>query len=184
MKKKEEKPIVCMISSREAMEGVVADIVQLKLDVVKETSDMEKEIAAIHKKYQPKVTALCKQIESKEVSVHLFCERNRETLFTDRKSIELLLASVGFEFTPYRVEKTISKDTWETIVTRLESVEWGADFIRQGNPAVDKNALLAARETLTPEQLNEAKIRFERDEQFFIRPKSEVAADTVVKEAA
>jgi len=42
----------------------------------------------------------------------------------------------------------------------------------------DKNALLADREKLSAEQLTAAGIQFCQDEQFYIRPKLETAADT------
>ena len=44
---------------------------------------------------------------------------------------------------------------------------------------LDKNALLADREKLSPEQITAAGIQFCQDEQFFIRPKPETAEDTV-----
>jgi hypothetical protein len=48
---------------------------------------------------------------------------------------------------------------------------------------VDKKSLLADRDRLTGEQLAEAGIRFEQDELFYITPKSEVAAKTVMQAA-
>jgi len=94
-----------------------------------------------------------------------------------------LLATVGFETTPPRVEKTNSKDTFSKIALRLGNLAWGEAYLRFPDPELSKEKLLADRQVLTPEQLKEAGLRIEQDENFFIRPKSEVAQQTV-KEAA
>jgi len=183
-KTKKEKIIAVALLSREAMEATVADIVKLKLDHAQKTAAMEKEIAEVHKKHQDGILELCRQLESKEASVYTFCQRHRAELFPDKKSIDLLLAEVGFELTPHRVEKKSSKDTWGSIARRLQALDWaGEKYVREGDPEVDKQTLLKDREALTPEQLAEAGIKFDQDENFFIRPKSNVAAQTV-KEAA
>ena len=44
--------------------------------------------------------------------------------------------------------------------------------------SIDKEALLADRQTLTPEQCTAAGLQFAQDEQWFLRPKPETAADT------
>lgn len=176
--KKKDKVIAVALTSREAMEAAVADIVQLKLQFAARNAAMEAEIAEVQKRHQDGILEVAKQIEVKEASVYTYCQRHRAELFVDKKSIDLLLAEVGFELTPHRVEKK-SKDTWPTIARRLESLDWGQQFVRDGDPEVNKQALLSARESLSEEQLKEAGIRFEQDENFFIRPKSQVADQTV-----
>lgn len=177
---KKAKFIPCLVISREGMDAAVADIVNLKLEITKETAEMEKEIAAIQKKYQPKILALSEAVETKEVGVMLFCEKNRDTLFPQKKSLELLVAEVGFEMNPPKVEKRRSKESWGVIAKRLLTLPWGESYVREADPEVDKQALISNRKTLTAEQLKEAGVDIIQEEQFFIRPKSEIAAATTV----
>lgn len=184
MNTKKQKKIAPVLLSREAMESTVADIVHLKLQHAAAIAAMEIEVAAVQKRHQESILAVCEDIEIKEASVYTYCHANRSTMFTDKKSLDLLLAEIGFEFTPPRVEKKGGKDvTWEVIARRLESTDWGQFFIRDGKPTVDKEALLKARATLTQKQLDTIGIYFDQEEQFYLRPKSQVAADTV-KQAA
>jgi hypothetical protein len=60
-------------------------------------------------------------------------------------------------------------------------LDWGVRYVNAPEPEVDKKALLADREKLSLEQLSEAGIRCEQDELFYITPKSEVAARTVLE---
>ena len=182
MKKPKLEPII--ITSREALEAVVSDVVALKLDHAQKTAAMEKEIAEIQKKHQEALLATARQIEARESGIYVYCQKNRTALFTDKKSLDLLLAVIGFETTPHRVEKANSKDTFGKIAQRLEQAgDWAADYIRYPDAELNKENLLRDRSKLTPEQLQLAGIRFEQDENFFIRPKSQVAEQSI-KEAA
>jgi hypothetical protein len=100
-------------------------------------------------------------------------------LFPEKKSIDLLLATVGFETTPPRVEKTRSKDTYGKCALMLATLPWGEAYIRYPEPEVNKEKLIADRAILTPEQLRDAGLQIAQDENFFIRPRSDVAEATV-----
>lgn len=180
---KRQKLEPCIINSRPALECVVADVVKLKLEHTLASASMERELADVQKRHQDSLLSLARQIEVKEAAVFVYCQKHRAELFPERKSLDLLLASVGFETTPPRVEKINNKDTFGRIGLRLESLDWGAAYVRYPDPEVNKERLLADRAKLRPEQLQEAGIKIEQDENFFIRPKSEVA-DQSVREAA
>jgi phage host-nuclease inhibitor protein Gam len=177
---KKEKSTPPIIVSREAMESVVADVVRLKLERAGRQAIMEGQIASLTKKHEPGILELDKEIERKEAGVYLFCTAHRATLFPKVKSIETLLATVGFELTPHSVEKRRKGDTWPTIAKRLLGLDWGKAYVREADPEVDKNALKNDRTKFTEEQLAIAGIKIEQDEIFFIRPKSEVAEATTV----
>lgn len=173
-----QKRVPFVVLSRESLDAAVASVAQLKIEYAAEKAQMELEIAAVQEKHQKRQLELAQQIEMKEAGVFVYCQQNREELFPDKKSIDFLLATVGFRTDPPSVEKMCKKDTWTAIAARLEGLEWGAPFVREPEPEVNKKALLDARGTLTPDQLKMAGIRFEQDEQFFIEPKSEVADKT------
>lgn len=180
---KKEKIVPCIITSRESMESVVADIVGLKLEHAELTAAMEQEIAQVQKRHQGGILAVDRQIQVKEAGVFVYCQQNRKVLFPEKKSIDLLLATVGFRDNPPSVEKRMKKDTWEAVADRLQALDWGQAYLTERAPDVSKAKLLADRERLTEDQLAAAGVRFEQDETFFIAPKSQVAEPTV-KEAA
>jgi phage host-nuclease inhibitor protein Gam len=192
MPKKEKIPAI-LISSREGMIATVNQVVADKLQFAAVTVKMEQEIIAIQEKYQAELTSLARGIQAGEAGVQLYCEQNRTALFPDKKSIDLTLAIVGFRETPYRVEKTKSKDTWEDIAARMSVLRTddgkghitfnGEDYITYPDPDLSKKLLLQDRTKLSDEILKAAGIKFAYDENFFIEPKSEVAAASV-KEAA
>ena len=181
MKRQKLEP--CIISSRAALETVVADIVKLKLEHTHATALMEQEIAAIQKRHQENLLGIGRQIEAREAGVFVYCQKNRGVLFPEKKSIDLILATVGFELTPPRVDKISARDNFGKIGLRLENLDWGAAYVRYPDPEVNKEKILADRAQLKPEQLKEAGLFIDQDENFFIRPKSDIAEQSV-REAA
>ena len=172
----------CVIHTKNEMETVVADVVRLKLELAEQTAIMEQEIAEIQKAHQAELLELNRQIETKEAGAQIWCEQNRD-LFGEKKSMDLLLAVVGFRTTPFRVEKVNSKDTFGKIAKRVAVLDWGDIYIREPDPELSKDQLLADRTKLTAEQLKQIGIRFEQDEHFYIEPKSKLLESTV-KQAA
>lgn len=173
------------IASPEELDAVIAKVVQLKVRHTAATAAMEAEVVTVQKRHQAAVTALLEQIAANEASVHDYCAAHRAELFSEKKSRETATAVVGFELTPPRVEPASRKIKWSDVVHRLLRLKWGAAYLNLPEPKPDKNALLADREKLTPEQITAAGIQFAQDEQFFIRPKPETAEASVQgKEAA
>jgi len=93
-----------------------------------------------------------------------------------------VLATVGFELTPPRVERLNAKDTFAKIGLRLENLDWAAAYVRYPDPEVNKERILADRARLKPEQLQAAGLKIDQDENFFIRPNPTFAE--TVREAA
>jgi phage host-nuclease inhibitor protein Gam len=182
MSTKEETQAIPIVS-REALDAAVAEVATLKIQYAAAKADMELEIARVQERRQEQMLALAKKIEVREAGVFVYCQQHRAKLFPDKKSIDFLLATVGFRTEPPSVEKNSRRDTWSAIAQRLEALEWGARYVHSPEPEVDKKALLADRERLDIEQLSQAGIRFEQDELFYITPKSEVAARTVLEAA-
>lgn len=166
------------ISSREALLGVVAEVVRLKLQHASLTADMEREVTGVQKRYAPRLDRVAEDIHERESAVQDYCERHRAELFPEKKSIEMPSAVIGFEITPWRVETSSRKVTWKNVVERLLKLAWGKAYLRVPNPQPDKEALLSDREKLTPEQTTSAGVTFTQDEQFFLRPKSQIVEAT------
>lgn len=171
------------IVSTDGLDSVVAEVARLKIQYVACMAAMEESKASIEKSYAAKLGLITDEIFARECSVQAYCTAHRAELFKDKKSRDTLTAVIGFELTPHRVETASRKVPWKDVVKRLMRLKWGKAYVRKPAPQPDKDALLKDRETLKPEQLVAAGIKFEQDEQFFIRPKSPVAEGTV-KQAA
>ena len=167
------------ITSPESLESVIADAVRQRILLTKLKAALDSEIAQVSKLRQPRITEVNDQIAALEAEVQAYCTANRAALFPEKKSRETNLAEFGFETTPPRVETANKKIKWKDVLSRLLRLSWGAAYTRNPESTVDKQALLADRSTLTPEQLQAAGIQFCQDEQFFIRPKPATARDLV-----
>lgn len=172
-------PRVLKITSPEALDSAVAEVVRLKIEHTSLVAAKEAEVAAVDKRHQAGITSKESEIAAAEERVQEYCLAHRPELFIEKKSRETSLAEFGFELTPPRVETTSRKVTWKDVVARLLRLPWGKAYLNHPEPKPDKNALLADREKFTTEQLTAAGIQFVQDEQFFIRPKPETAEETV-----
>lgn len=181
MKRQKLEP--CIITSRVSLEATVAEVVKLKLEHVQANAAMEREIADVQKRHQEILLGLARQMEAREAGVFVYCQKNRGELFKEKKSLDCLLATIGFELTPPRVEKLHAKDTFTKAAARLINLPWGEAYVRYPDAEVNKEQLIQDRSILKAEQLLQAGLSIEQDENFYIRPKSEVAEQSV-KEAA
>jgi phage host-nuclease inhibitor protein Gam len=172
------RPQRLAITSNEALDAAVAEVVRLKIKRTATRAEADEEIARLEKRFQNKLTALDDDIAAGEADVRAYCEAHQAALFAEKKSRETALAVFGFELTPPRVETSSRKITWKDVVARLLRLAWGKAYVRQPEPKPDKEALLTDREKLTPEQQTAAGIQFCQDEQFFIRPKPETAPES------
>ena len=98
-------------------------------------------------------------------------------------------ATVRFADTPPSVAKRSSRETWGSLAKRLLGLVFHhpedqglsvenrrvlldcANYVREGDPEVNKNALLADRSHFTDEQLAAMGVKFESEEIFYIEPK-------------
>jgi phage host-nuclease inhibitor protein Gam len=172
------------ITSPESLDAQVAEVIRLKVAIVANMAAMEQQKAAVEKLFAEPIGTLHEQLNAAENAVQDYCEAHRAELFTDKKSRDTLTAIIGYEFTPWRVETGRKKITWKEVIGRLQDLDWGGTYVKDGDPKLDKEALLRDQAELDDKKQLAAGIKFERDEQFFIRPKSKIADQTVVKEAA
>ena len=167
-----------MITSRESLEAAIAEVVKLKLEQASLGAACEAEKLAIEKNYAPRISAKGNVLAQREAECQAYCNAHRAELFPEKKSIETRTAVVGFELTPERVEKPRSL-TWDKILARMKQLPWAKKYYKQGKETISKENLLSDRAMLGAEKQRLMGIFFAQDEQFFIRPKSEIVEDTV-----
>ena len=165
------------ITSIEALDSAVADVVRLRITRTKLLARRDHSLAAVEKEHEAPLQESAAQIAAAEAEIQKYCAAHRSELFPVNKSRETGLAVFGFELTPPSVETANKKIKWRDVVERLLRLKWGAAYVRTPAQQPDKEALLADREKLTPEQITAAGIQFAQDEQWFLRPKPETAAE-------
>ncbi len=162
-----------LIQSRESMASVVSSIVDAKLKHSALINEMEQKILAIQSEYKSELDTLARQIEINESAAYIWSQQNLAE-FGDKKSIDFTSATVGFRTSPPKVVPANSKISDKSIARLLEALEWGEPYLNYPDPKPDKEAILADRNKLTPDQLRAAGIKIEQEEIFYIQPKSEI----------
>lgn len=163
------------ITSVEALESAIAQVVNLKNQHTAALAKKDAEVIAVEQRHQLTLTSLADQIAEQEEHCRKFCDAHRDDLFPVNKSRNLALADYGYEFTGWRVETT-KKVTAAEAIKRLLRTAWGKIYVRTPTKqTLDKELLLKDREKLTAAQCEQAGILFANDEQFYIRPKPETA---------
>lgn len=165
------------ITSPESLDTAVADVIRLKIVLTQLNAERDKAVVLVQKKHEADIADQIEEIAAAEGRIRDYCEANRGALFPVTKSRETQTAVFGFELTPPRVETANKKIKWADVLERLKRTKWGQAYLRV-KESIDKEALLADRQTLTPEQCTAAGLQFAQDEQWFLRPKPETAADT------
>jgi phage host-nuclease inhibitor protein Gam len=173
-KHKPARPIgTLVLMSENAMLGTLNSYVELRLKVAEAKAAHEKEVAELRSAFDDAVQQDREALTLMEASVQLYCVNHRAELFSnEKKSKDLANATIGFRTNPPSVGKRIAKDTFEAIALRLDELPWGEIYV-DWKISVNKEALLRDRAQLSEEQLQEAGIRFEQEEFFFIEPSSE-----------
>lgn len=166
------------ITSPESLDASVAEACRLKLRLARSIAEMETQIAAVQKKFAAVHSQFNDRIAEVETDVQDYCAVHRAELFPDKKSRETAAAIFGFELAKHRVIPANRKITWADVLLRLRTTPWAHIYLRMREPEVNKEALIEDRDKLSVIQCWQLGIAFEQREQFFIRPKSEIAEPT------
>lgn len=92
--------------------------------------------------------------------------------FEKRRSLELLCATIGFRFTPPKVE-TLKGWTFGVCAVALAKLAWGRKYLKA--PAVDKEGLLRDRDLLAsePARLGAVGLQIAQTDEFYVELKRE-----------
>ncbi|MFO1461238.1 MAG: host-nuclease inhibitor Gam family protein [Verrucomicrobiota bacterium] len=185
MSKKHRKPapIFAVISTEEGLASAANRYVSLSLELISKRAAHERWIAELNAAFDAEIAEKVAEVNGLATAAQLYCEAHRELFPDGARSREYRNARVGFRWNPTKVEKRLSRDTWDAIGERLAELPWGEEFVTYKPPTVNKELLLNRQAELTPEQLQAAGIQFEKGETFFIDPANDSVAP-VRKEAA
>jgi phage host-nuclease inhibitor protein Gam len=174
-KPKKLRVAVPKIQSTDGLGAAVNDLVERQTKLARKRAKLDEEIAKLNTQYDEETAHEVAVCDALFAEVHLYCDTHRE-VFGDQRSAQIRNASFGFRTCPPKVEKAVSKDSWEAIARRLQSVEWGAPFLTIPEPAINKETLISERANLDDAMLAAVGIRITQAEKFFVDAANESAA--------
>ena len=160
-----------IISSRAEAETTLGEIAASTASLNQLKAELDQELTAVRQRYEQRIDALSKQIETQSGLLQQWAEGAPEEFPEGRKSIELLHGRLGFR-TSNPALKTIAGWTFKKVLEVITP-----DFIRVKQD-LDKEAVLAAHASgyLNDSKLKSVGLRVVQEEAFFIEPKIEEAA--------
>lgn len=165
------------VPSDNDVQGKMLDYAKASSSLKKVEAEMELKIQQLRDKFKARIDTLRKEKEEASESLQAYAVHNRETLFSKRKSRDLVHGMIGFRTGTPKVVKSRAK-TWDRILELLKKHNM-ASFIRM-KEEVDKEKIIASREDKEiMETLGEWDIKVVQDETFFIEVKEEALVDTV-----
>lgn len=203
MATKKQKVVAMVVVSREAMAAVVADVVDAKLQLTELEAQMEQDILLVQRRYQDRLADLGQKVAACEAGVYVWATQHKaefgEPGGDKPRSIDLPTAQVGFRLNPPAVTKLRTKDNWRDIAFRLQATQvtkapepgaeaavifCGAAYVREADPEVNKDGLIADRDKIPAEVLADVGIVISQEDTFFIKPKAEIIAARATKREA
>ena len=170
------------IRTRQQLETVVANIVEMQRSRAEMIRTKEAEIDAIWDKHRAPLAEVERYLDMETAWVENWMRENPGSLGEDR-CLHCEYATIGFRPMTPRLERASRRWTWSRIAETLSGVAWGKRYLRQPPAEVDKEALVADLANLSLIELREAGIKIVQGERFFVRAHDQ-AEDTALEEAA
>jgi phage host-nuclease inhibitor protein Gam len=170
MSKARIKTPVLTIKTREQFETFIGEIATLKAKEQKYTAEMNRRITEVRADYENPLVQIATDISAKFEAVRLCAEEN-PGWFGEAKSLQTTHGTIGWRIGNPTL-KTLSGFTWDRVLEKLRGLIDMSTYIRTA-PEVNKQALLADRNTLGAEKLREVGVRVVQEETFFVEPNIE-----------
>ncbi len=157
------------IKNRSDLEGMVLAIAKLTLERNIHQTNLDQELTSIRAQYEADLTSLSQELDQKVELVRAWAEANPDE-FKGLKSLDLVFGVIGWR-TGQPTLKTLSGWTWDRVLEKLETIGWFS-YIRS-KKEVNKQQILAERETIAPENLRAIGVKIAQSEAFYVEPKLE-----------
>jgi phage host-nuclease inhibitor protein Gam len=170
------------LKSRAEAEAVLGEVRALTISRNATQAKREKELQAVDDRYAGQLDELAQTMDEKVELLRGWAEGNPSE-FGGKKSLDLTHGLMGWRIGQPTL-KTLSGFTWDRVLEKIRTVfAEPAEFIRTKHE-VDKQALLAQRDTIPAENLKAIGVRVVQDEPFFVEPKLDEPEPTRLREAA
>lgn len=160
---KKNKPEMTQIDFAELCEAVA----QAKRDLEADCIQMATETAEVEKRHADKQSMLQEKISAGEKLARKFAKKS-PGLFGEKRSIDLVGCRVGYRLGNW-VCSLPKGFTLKDLAQAMRSLPWARQYVRTVYE-VDKEALIADRDKLAPEQLAELGVTIDQEDRFFIDP--------------
>lgn len=155
------------IRSRAEMEATMSTMRDLTIQRNALQAQREAAVKAIDDQLAPRLDGLKQQLEMGTECLRAWAEANPAE-FAGRRSLETSHGTLGWR-TGMPALKTLAGWTWDRVLTGLLDL---GKYIRT-KPEVDKQAILADRDTLGDAGLRTLGVRAVQEEPFFVQPRVE-----------
>ena len=157
------------IQSRQQLEAVVENIVQLQRERDELHRAQENKIAAIRHRYRASLAEIENYLDLETGWAEIWAAGNRDT-FNHSHGLHCDHAILSFHAEPLRLERASRRWTWTRIAAALSGLSWGGRYLRTPPPDVDKEALIADLANLSQVELRNAGMLVIQGERFVITP--------------
>ena len=169
--------------TRDEAEGYVNEVALAENRRRVLNAEMDEKILAIRERYGPDLEICSEHLKNLSLLLQTWAEANPQE-FANKKSVEFPAGKVGFRTGTPKL-KTVTGWTFARVLEKLQSLKWGAAFVRV-KTEVDKEGIIAqvGQGLLQPAELREIGVKVEQDESFFIEPDLTPFSNRVTQEAA
>lgn len=162
-----------LIASRTDAEVIVGRLSQLQTRLNGQKCKMDAELQTVRARYEADISVADRQIEELTLELEAWASENRHEFGADRKSIVFVHGTIGFRTGTPKVKKGRKFPNLEAVADAMKQFPWARKYIKQSAPSVNKEALIADRDRVTADQLNQVGLAIVQDETFFVDPKVE-----------
>lgn len=162
--------IVPKIETREQLNALVENILRMQLERDLLESAQENEIASIRQKYRPPLADLERLLSIETAWAEIWARANPQA-FTENR-LDSAGATLGFRVAPPRIDRASRKWTWARIAQSLAETVWGKRYLRVPPPEVNKDAILADLDKLSPVDLRAAGLKIIHGDRFYLQPQT------------
>lgn len=158
------------LRSRAEMEAMVGKIRELTIERNQKVLAREEAKKSIDDEHGPAIEKLNRELEEKTELCRCWAEANPSE-FGERKSLDITHGLLGWR-TGQPTLKTLSGWTWDRVLDNLQKDPVLKFYIRE-KPEVNRQQILADRETLGPDGLRNLGVKVVQEESFFVEPRLE-----------
>ena len=156
------------IQTKEELESAAGDVSGLLLELSRVKAEMDAKLLTVREEYEAYISRLNSAIEPRLEDIRNWAERNRLSAFAERRSLELLHATIGFR-TGQQKLALLKGMKWAAVLDMLK-IRLGGRYVRTKTEP-DKERLLADREILGKDKLRELGLEVVQDEAFLLEPR-------------
>ena len=164
-----------VLTSRADVEATVGELAMLELNREAMVNSMEQRLKMVREEYEVELARINGLIQEKFPSLQQWADTHPDE-FGKRKSLELLHGTIGYRTGQFQC-KPLPGWTWDKVIAWLLNKSLGYTVTKVN---VDKEKLIADRETLTEQGLADRGVRVFQEEAFFLEPKRESIPEAAI----